>query len=98
MRSKGYIENGVHIKRPQNYAEARCFDFMEKNGWTCTKKGYPDFFCFRGNEICFVEVKPKSTYKLRAEQKKIMKVLSDNGFKCYKYTLDKGLQAFNENS
>ena len=92
MRNKSYIENGVRVRKPQNEAEGMCFDFMSKEGWTCTKKGWADFFCIRGDEICCVEVKPNSGQSLKREQKVIMNALSKYGVPCYKWTPDKGLE------
>lgn len=91
-RNKSYLESGVRVKKPQNEAEAKCFDFMKEKGWTCTKRGWADFFCIRGEEVCCVEVKPHSGQRLKREQRVVMNALYKHGIPCYKWTPDKGLE------
>ena len=77
--------------RPLNDAEAEFFDRMKAAGWTCTKRGWPDFFCFNGQgEVCCGEVKPKGICRLKKEQAVVMKFLQSKGIKCYKWTPDDG--------
>lgn len=69
------------------------YDFLEENGWTVTKRGWPDLFCFNENgEICCVEVKPHCTSQLKTNQVKIMQELSKYGVPCFKWTPEAGLE------
>ena len=89
--NKAIRKNGVLSRKPRNPTEAECFEYMESQGWTCTKRGYPDFVCYKGEDLCFVEVKPTENYVLKSEQEKLMNALTERGLKCYKYTADGGL-------
>lgn len=79
-------------KRPQNEAEAACFDLMEADGWTLTKRGWPDFFCVRGDKFCAVEVKPHKDSLLRKNQLAIMGMLSAKGIPCFMWSPDGGFE------
>ena len=35
------------MNKRKNYAEKQFQDRAEQNGWNVTKKGYPDFFCWK---------------------------------------------------
>lgn len=85
-------KDGVTYRRPKNAAEAECFDALTKEGWTLTKRGWPDFFCIRDGEICCVEVKPHKWHRLKRNQRTIMEHLASFGVKCYKWTPEGGLE------
>lgn len=87
--------NGVTFRKPKNEAEAACFDALSKEGWTLTKRGWPDFFCIRDGEICCVEVKPHKWHGLKRNQKTVMERLAAFGIKCFKWTPDGGLEPVN---
>jgi len=42
-----------------NYTESKFAKLMEKDGWLCIQKGWPDFLCIKGNKFILVEVKSK---------------------------------------
>ncbi len=64
---------------------------MRAAGWTCTKRGWPDFFCVNDQgEVCCVEVKPNKKHGLKTNQAQIMAFLRSKGVKCYKWTPDGG--------
>lgn len=64
---------------------------MTAAGWTCTKRGWPDFFCVNDRgEVCMVEVKPSGVQRLKKEQAVVMKFLREHGIRCYKWTPDDG--------
>lgn len=79
-------------KRPKNEAEAACFDAMEADGWKITKRGWPDFFCVRGDEFCAVEVKPHKNSALKRNQLAVMGMLSAKGVKCFMWSPDGGFE------
>lgn len=96
---KRIIERGFSFKRPKNEAEGLFFDKITAEGWTATKRGWPDFFCINdAGEFCCVEVKPRKSDRLKNDQVSIMRCLSQAGVKCYKWTPDGGLEEFNANS
>lgn len=79
-------------KAPKNKAEAACFEYLSSNGWTVTKRGWPDFFCVKDGAICAVEVKPKKTSKLKQNQIAIMGELSAKGIRCFMWSPDGGFE------
>ena len=79
-------------KKPKNEAEAALFDLMEADGWTVTKRGWPDFFCVKNGEICAVEVKPSKSQALKRNQLAVMGMLSAKGVRCFKWSPDGGFE------
>lgn len=78
-------------KRPGNKSEAAFFDFAESQDWVITKKGWPDFFCFKPDgSVLLVEIKGARSRHLKAWQWKVMEALSKAGIACYKWTLNEG--------
>ena len=91
----GGTENrGDDLKRrkPRNEAESQLFELMESRGWTVTKRGWPDFFCVKGGDICAIEVKPCKDQPLKANQLAVMGMLSAKGVRCFKWTPDGGFE------
>ena len=86
------FKENLTYRKPKNKAEAMCFEQMQRDGWTLTKRGWPDFFCVRDGEFCCVEVKPHEWSALKNNQMEIMKHLASCGVKCYKWTPESGLQ------
>lgn len=80
-RRKDGRHRGDPSRRPANPVEAECFDALTALGWKVTKRGYPDFFCWKGSEIMFVECKP-TKHQPSKNQKRIMNVLRAHGIKC----------------
>ena len=90
-------------RRPKNKSEGLYFDLLEKGGWKTTKRGYPDFFCYRENEdgeaeFMLVEVKPKRSYRLKFMQLKVMKMLASKGVPCYRWSPDSGFTKITHSS
>ena len=83
-------------KKPKNYAEGKCYDELEKEGWRLTKKGQPDFFCEKDEEICVVEVKQHSFHLLKRDKHVIITALMECSIRCYKHSLDSGLVQWSE--
>lgn len=77
-------------KCPVNPAEKRCWEELVKLGWEPTKRGWPDFVAFKGERICVVEVKPRTTEFLKRSQIRVMNALSAAGIECFKFTPDFG--------
>ena len=43
----------------QNKREDKFANEAVRRGWTVIKRGWPDFLCWQGEEVMFVEVKPE---------------------------------------
>ena len=89
-------------RRPKNKAEGECFDVLRADGWNVTKRGYPDFFCWKetpeGEMFAFIEVKPKRSNRLKTMQLKVMKFLSSKGIECYRWSPDYGFTRIEQDS
>ena len=58
-------------------------------GWSVTKRGWPDYLCWRGDEVMCVEVKPEGQ-DLSTYQRLVMQKLTGLGLKCYRWSPVKG--------
>ena len=76
----------------KNQAELECFRELTAQGWLVTKRGWPDFACFKGKNLALVEVKPKLGHRLKRDQFRLLTALSSLGIKCFLWTPDEGLQ------
>jgi hypothetical protein len=63
----------------RNDAERRFVELASSEGWTVTKRGWPDFVCFRGDEVRVVEVKPYANSQPKAMQSKVIALLRAHG-------------------
>jgi len=79
-------------KKPINRAEAELFDIMQDNGWELSKKGWPDFACFKDGKLVLIEVKPKRSHRLKSWQHKLMLELAKHGIRCYRWSPDGGFE------
>lgn len=88
----GFDYPAKETKPPKNKAESELFDLMKKEGWELTKKGWPDFACFRADEFILVEVKPKRSHALKQWQRRLMLELSKRDVLCYRWSPDGGFE------
>lgn len=51
-------------------------------GWEVSKRGWPDFICWDGDEAIFVEVKPKGRW-LRESQHRLLHFFASKGIPCF---------------
>ena len=79
------------LKLYKNVAEEQFAAFMRREGWGITKKGWPDFVCWKNGEVIVVEVKPKKDEDLSRPQYMVMKALAKQGFKCYRWSPDSSM-------
>jgi len=77
--------------RGKNKAETEFVNMAVKNGWEVTKRGWPDFVCYKGRQLVLVEVKKAKTSHLKRQQYRLMQALSKRGIECYKWTPDIGM-------
>ena len=70
----------------KNAAESQFEQKMIADGWEVTKRGWPDFICFRDGEIMCVEVKPARLHPLKTEQLRMLQLLSAAGIRCFKWS------------
>jgi Holliday junction resolvase len=71
-------------KPPKNKTERLLWHKLKRKGWDITKRGWPDFICFKDDKIVVIEVKRKKGYKLKKRQYQALKALSNAGIKSYK--------------
>ena len=57
------------------------------------KRGWPDFICFKDDEIYCVEVKPSASQPLEIWQYRVMKALNKKGIPCFKWSPDGGYKS-----
>lgn len=71
-------------------AEQQFADWAQSQGWTVSKRGWPDFICRRGDELMAVEVKAGHD-GLRPEQIDAIRDLKRAGFPTFLWTPELGL-------
>ena len=80
-------------KRPKNRCEGLLFDELLSDGWTITKRGWPDFACWHPEKgFIVVEVKPKHRKRLKLEQNRLLKELARQGVKVYRWAPQGGFR------
>lgn len=73
----------------KNEKEQALATLAESKGWKVSKRGWPDFMCWRGEEFIAVEVKPRRRdgkegfLLLKREQARCMDFLTRAGIRCY---------------
>lgn len=69
-------------RRPKNFAEGKVYDWLISQGWNVTKRGWPDFFCWKSNsgniQILIVEVKRRKHHRLRKDQSRVFSTLKSH--------------------
>lgn len=80
---------GTETKNPREQAFIR---HIEKDGWTYTKRGWPDFMIFKNGGIACVEVKMHEYDYLRLNQQIVMEALASYGIPCYEWRPNKGFK------
>lgn len=58
---------------------------MGDSGWEVTKRGWPDFICWRNGKIVCVEVKPDPAHHLKRTQRRIMEALIAVDIPCFRW-------------
>lgn len=79
-------------RRPKNKCEGQFYDLMVGRGWEVTKRGWPDFLCFKEGELVCIEVKRKRGYKLKSWQRCVMLELVKHGVRAYRWSPDGGFE------
>lgn len=85
-------ELGKITRNLKNPAECQLFNKLTSQGWYVTRRGWPDFACFKGDNITLIEVKPTSTHHLKREQYRLMAGLAKFGVKCFRWSPDGGFE------
>ena len=80
------------MKTYRNAAEQAFAQFAREQGWSVSKRGWPDFFCWADGRIALVEVKRHKNYRLRTGQYRLMKALSERGVPVFRWSPDEGLR------
>jgi hypothetical protein len=85
-------ETGNPPRYLKNSAERQLFQELTSRGWEVSKRGWPDFVCFKGNNLALVEVKRNGRCHLKRQQQRLMKTLASFGVKCFLWSPDGGFQ------
>ncbi len=75
----------ITARVPLNGAERAFYDWAQSKGWTMTKRGWPDFFCFGPEGLMLVEVKPKRGRRVSPWQAIVMEKLIAAGLPCFRW-------------
>jgi hypothetical protein len=75
-----------------NEPEMKFRNLAEEKGWSCSKRGWPDFVCEDEDGIFFVEVKPTLSSRLKPTQHRVMVALVQAGFRCYVWNPETGFR------
>jgi hypothetical protein len=87
VRSEG--ERPTVKRRKLNEGEYAFRDFAIEQGFSYSKRGWPDFFCTDKNgNIFVVEVKPTARRNLKPEQLTVLKALSAAGIPAFRWSPD----------
>ena len=95
MPNKRKLKQVNFLKDYKNRAEQAFATAAREEGWLVTKRGYPDFICYRGEELMLVEVKCRNG-RLKSDQLLLMNSLGKRGIKCYKWSPERNF--FNKNN
>jgi hypothetical protein len=87
--SKRKLKEPEYAKSYRNAAENAFAEHARRNGWDVTKRGYPDFICYRGGEMMLVEVKPDKGHRLKKDQTKFKAEMERRGVRVYRWSPDK---------
>lgn len=82
----------VRERRGKNVAENQFARRIIKEGWTITKRGWPDFLCERDGELLLVEVKPGRSSQLKKEQLRVARALKRYGVPVRRWSPDGGFE------
>lgn len=78
--------------RDPGRAEGKLYDLLTAQGWTVTKKGWPDFACYKDKRLIVVEVKANRGRRLKREQIRLMTQLAAHGIDCFRWSPDVGFE------
>ena len=83
------FQNSDPVERTnKNIPERMCEEFFKSDGFTVTKRGWPDFIVRKGNRVMAVEVKPSIQDHLKPTQSAVMDWLISLGVECYQWSPD----------
>jgi len=83
---------GCFTNRLKNPAERQLFEKLTEEGWYVTKRGWPDFVCFKEDDLILIEVKPRRSHHLKKEQYRLMVALVKLGIRCFRWSPDGGFE------
>lgn len=77
--------------RQFNEAERDFIQRAQSAGWNVTRRGWPDFFCWKSSgEVVLVEVKPNAAKNLKREQFQVAQFLAAHGIKVFRWDPQSG--------
>ena len=94
-----YTRGGLILHRAENNArvsnraEVKCLKELKSKGGTVHRKGWPDFLVeTKEGKIVAIEVKRSGRHIIKASQMDMMRLLSQSGIECYRWSPDTGLK------
>jgi len=74
----------------RNASERAFVEQAIMQGWKVTKRGWPDFICFRDGQVRVVEVKSRAGRVINRKQSAIIDTLKSFGMPCYRWDPEAG--------
>jgi len=84
--SRRKLREPSYDRHYQNRHEEAFATAARAKGWDVTKRGYPDFICYRNGEIMLVEVKPDKRHRLKKDQMLFKQEMEKRGVRCYRWS------------
>src|SRR5271154_4401387 len=92
-RGRLFLRKTLKKRIYKNVSERAFQVWAEAQGWTITKRGWPDFFCVNHEgKIVLVEVKTTNKRLLRQHQYTILTRLAAFGIPCYRWSPQDGFR------
>jgi hypothetical protein len=83
IKQRQGCQGGVNLNAGNpNGTEALFAEAASKMGWSVTKRGWPDYLCWRDDELVAVEVKPEG-HSPTVHQRLVADKLKRAGIKCF---------------
>jgi len=87
---KKYKGFGERTKVYENQAEEAFRRTIIRQGWKVSRRGWPDFVCYKNEEFILVEVKKTQNHHLKKAQSLLSGFLSQHGIKTWIWSPDIG--------
>lgn len=89
LKTKGKYKTNLLSCAPQSKVNIKAEELFKEDmfleGWEVTKKGWPDYICWKDGKIILVEVKRSKTDYLSKEQVFVLQFLASYGIPCYRW-------------
>jgi hypothetical protein len=86
------------VKKSPNKAEAEFIRKATAFGWDVNRRGWPDYWCVKGDQLILVEIKTNHRDSLKKPQDAIMRRLRGYGVWVYHWNPTTGFKRLKEGS